>query len=420
MRIDMISKNEYLIGFAGLGRLLESGVDFPLLGPQLQARVASDPSDANAMLDIATLLFLTANDGNRPFALDHQQRALTMRRVYSLQPPAKPALRLLALMAPGDMTSNTPVDCLLEGSDVALTLLYALPDRPLPPLPEHDVVFIAIGESTDNQILLRQLAELSCATSKPVINAPERVAVIVRNRASELLDSIPSVLMPATVQVERKMLLNVAQGSHRLDAILPKGRFPIIVRPLDSQGGKDLDRIDGVDDLAAYLARVAGDAFFVSNFIDYRSADGKFRKLRVVLVDGRPFAVHMGISSHWMIHYVNAGMDESAEKRREEEQFFATFDAEFATRHQRSLAAICERVGLDYFSIDCAEMPDGSLLIFEVDNAGIVHDFDDPKMFPYKPPAMRKIFAAFREMLAARASRPEGAVAAKTASLPGN
>src|SRR5262249_1688561 len=151
------------------------------------------------------------------------------------------------------------------------------------------------------------------------------------------------------------------------------GRFPIIVRPLDSQGGKDLDKVDDADGLAAYLRRVKGDDFFISNFIDYRAPDGQFKKLRVVLVDGRPFPGHMGISSHWMIHYVNAAMDESAEKRSEEERFFTTFDSEFATRQERSLAAICERVGIDYFSIDCAEMPDGSLLIFEVDNAGIVH-----------------------------------------------
>src|SRR5215470_6618761 len=144
----MIS-NEYIIGFAGLGRLLESGIDFPVLGPQLQARLEKDPSDANAMLDIATLLFLTGHAGNRPFAFDYQKRALETRRIYQLAPPKTPAVRLLVLMAPGDMTSNTPVDCLLERSDVDVTLVYVLPDRPLPPLPEHDVVFIAIGESSD-------------------------------------------------------------------------------------------------------------------------------------------------------------------------------------------------------------------------------------------------------------------------------
>ena len=30
------------------------------------------------------------------------------------------------------MTSNTPVDCLLEGADVDVTLLYVLPGSPAP------------------------------------------------------------------------------------------------------------------------------------------------------------------------------------------------------------------------------------------------------------------------------------------------
>jgi len=396
---------ENLIGFAGLGRLLESGVDFPVLGPRLEARLANDSSDAAAMLDLATLLFLTQEPANRPFAFDRQRRALQMRQIYGLAGPAHPLLRLLVLMAPGDMTANTPVDCLLEGSDIAVTLLYVLPGVALPtPLPEHDVVFVAIGVSSANQVLLHQLANLRMATPKPIVNQPERIAHVVRDEAAELLESVPDTVIPATVPVSRVALTNVAKRNQSLDQILAGGRFPIIARPLDSQGGKDLEKLDGIDDLSAYLDRLNNDTFFISNFIDYRAADGQFKKLRVVLVDGRPFASHMGISSHWMIHYVNAHMDESAAKRAEEERFFATFDHEFAVKHHRSLATTAERLGLDYFGIDCAEMPDGKLLIFEVDNAAIVHAFDDPTMYPYKRPAMRKVFDAFRTMLLARAS----------------
>jgi hypothetical protein len=42
------------------------------------------------------------------------------------------------------------------------------------------------------------------------------------------------------------------------------------------------------------------------------------------------------------------------------------------------------------------------LLLFEVDNAAIVHALDDPKLFPYKRAQMQRVFAAFREMLFAR------------------
>jgi hypothetical protein len=43
------------------------------------------------------------------------------------------------------------------------------------------------------------------------------------------------------------------------------------------------------------------------------------------------------------------------------------------------------------------------LLIFEVDVAMIVHDMDDEGLFPYKKPAMQKLFAGFLEAIAGAA-----------------
>ncbi len=100
-----------------------------------------------------------------------------------------------------------------------------------------------------------------------------------------------------------------------------------------------------------------------------------------------------------MIHYLNAGMTESAPKRAEEAVAMERFDEGFAQRHGAALRAISERMGLPYLGIDCAEMPNGDLLIFEVDNAMIVHAMDPEEMFPYKIPAMQKVFNAFRDLL---------------------
>ena len=80
-----------------------------------------------------------------------------------------------------------------------------------------------------------------------------------------------------------------------------------------------------------------------------------------------------------------------------------SFDSAFAVRHHNALAAMTDRVGLDYFTIDCAENKRGELLIFEADNTAVVHNMDSPELFPYKPPQMRKIFEAFTAMLYGRA-----------------
>jgi hypothetical protein len=62
-----------------------------------------------------------------------------------------------------------------------------------------------------------------------------------------------------------------------------------------------------------------------------------------------------------------------------------------------------ERIGLDYFTVDCAENKHGELLIFEADNTAVVHNMDSPELFPYKAPQMRTIFDAFATMLLSRA-----------------
>ena len=164
-----------------------------------------------------------------------------------------------------------------------------------------------------------------------------------------------------------------------------------------------LARIGDRAALGSYLAERQETEFFVARFVDYAGDDGLFRKYRIVIVDGRPYACHMAIADRWDIWYLNAGMGFSESKRREEADFMRTFDSAFAVRHQRALAAMTARVGLDYFTVDCAENRNGELLIFEADNTAVVHNMDSPELYPYKPPQMRKIFEAFAAMLVARA-----------------
>ncbi|WP_204369095.1 hypothetical protein [Methylocucumis oryzae] len=67
----------------------------------------------------------------------------------------------------------------------------------------------------------------------------------------------------------------------------------------------------------------------------------------------------------------------------------------FALTHASALQHIADCFGLDYLGIDCAETPDGQLLVFEVDSCMIIHNLDPIEAFPYKQDAMQKVFAAF-------------------------
>jgi glutamate/tyrosine decarboxylase-like PLP-dependent enzyme/glutathione synthase/RimK-type ligase-like ATP-grasp enzyme len=386
-----------LMGLARLMRMAFEGQSLMPLANTFKTRAEQDPADANALMDLATALQL---HGLRDVGLATLSVAMQTQRVYELPAQRSPALRLLAIMGPGDLMANTPLPFLLENADISLTMLYLLPGESMPArLPEHDVVFIAISETSQTHDLLAQLAQEVHRWPKPVLVQPEGILRTSRESAYETLKDAPGVYVPPTAQASRQALEELCSGRGSLSDVLPGGTFPLIIRPLDSHAGHGLEKVDDVKALSRYLAASDETHFFIATFVDYSGPDGLFRKYRVVLIDGVPFAGHMGVSSHWMIHYLNAGMADSAEKRAEEEVFMRDFDTSFAQRHRVSLRNVYERFGLDYLVMDCAETPDGALFVFEADVGAVVHSMDPPDMFPYKVPAMQKVFDAFRALL---------------------
>ncbi|HWI29491.1 MAG TPA: hypothetical protein VN668_21130 [Stellaceae bacterium] len=393
------------IGIARLSKMMFDGQDLTPLWRDLIGKYVYSRDDAAALMDLATVeqLFGNLEDG-----LARQAEALEICRIYQspIAEPTAPRLRLLAFAAPGDLGTNTPLEFLLEGSDVALSTLYVVPGLPLPEtIPAHDLAFVAAGESDDNLPILAEIERLAARWPRPVLNRPDRVLSLSRERLCALLDGAPGLTMPMTLRIDRTSLQRLATGMVALADLLPDGAFPVIARPVGSHAGRGLAKLDDAAAVAGYLASHLESEFYLSRFVDYRDGDGLFRKYRVVFIEGAPYACHMAIADQWMIYYLNADMKSSAAKRAEEERFMADFDTGFARRHGSALSAIAARVGLDYFGIDCAEAADGRLLLFEADIAMIVHAMDDPAHFPYKQPQMRKVFDAFCAMLRRRSGR---------------
>lgn len=382
------------LGAASLMREVISGVELS----RLINVAANNPDEANRLMSMS-IIFQAA--GNLEMGLELQARALEKRQLYH-QPTAdgQPEIRLLVIVRPGDMMYNTPVDFLLEGFDVAIDMLFVSLHMPFPEvLPDHDVLFVAIGQTDENQPLLEQLDALVKLSPHAVLNQPGRIARLSRNEVSSRLRSAPGVEIPLTIRVDRQSLQRIQHGEQSIGELLENGDFPVIVRPVGSHGGEKLARIDKPESMANYLGSLPDKEFYVARFVDYRGPDGLYRKCRIALIAGQPFACHLALSENWMIHYKTAGMAESAEKRTVEASFMASFDHDFARRHQPAFRAIGERMGLDYLVIDCAEAPSGDLLVFEADNLGFVHALDPVDVFPYKPAQMRKVFAAFHGML---------------------
>jgi hypothetical protein len=348
----------------------------------------------------------------RAEALGLQAEALDASQLFRVRRESREAagVRLLALVAPGDLMVNTPLDFITNHLDVRLDLLFLLSDRDLPAtIPDHDIMFFAAGEA--DAAMLTRMSRLFTSWPRPVLNDPRFLPRLARDRLAGSLADVPRICSPSTVAVSRDGLAGLLRGGDdAISDLLPGCSYPILVRPHGSHAGAGLKKIDDPNDLAAHVLFSFASSHFVTAFVDYRSADGLYRKYRVAFIDRQPYLCHMAVSRNWMVHYLNAGMTESADKRADEAQAMLHFDATFATRHREAFAALNERLPFDYYSIDCAELADGRLLVFEADTAAIVHLMDPEALFPYKHVQMPRVFAAFGDMLRRRAAAAEPAL----------
>src|SRR6478735_5664513 len=398
------------IGFARLTHQAFMGGDLKPLRDQFVSKIANGTAQAGEGLDLSLIVQLL---GDKAAGLAIQSEVLTFHQLFRTPAAApKPSLRVLALAADIDMGGNTPIDFLLEGSDIELLTLYVVKGIGLPgTLPDHDVAIVVASDSEECRETLALIEKAAPHWPRPLLNRPDLIGNLDRDKLYRLLADVPGLDIPVTAPTTRAQLSELSQGKIVCEEIAGELRFPMIVRPRGTHAGVGLAKLDDAGALAAYLAERQEQDFFVARFVDYASPDGLYRKYRLAMVDGKPFACHMAIADRWDIWYLNAFMAFSEEKRAEEAVFMLDFDHAFAARHKIALDEMSRRVGLDYFIVDCAENQNRELLVFEADNTAVVHNMDPPVVFPYKPPQMRKIFAAFTAMLSRHAGEGKASAA---------
>jgi len=364
--------------------LYESG-ELPGAIAEHRAVLGLEPDNVASNLGLYELLQIT---GDREEALRHQRAALRVRRLYSHIAPHQ-ARNVLCLCMPGDWQANIPVDFLFDQDTTTVHKLYLVDQHDaLPPIPHYDVLWNIIAESPEALPHLALANHFIRAQKKPALNSPARVITTARPLLDATLATTQARVAPVAI-LDRERLSNAA---------VPFA-FPIIARPLGSHAGHGLERIDDRDACEAYTQNNPVERYFVSPFIDYASADGFYRKYRIVYVDGAPYPVHLAISPNWMIHYYNAPMSEHTWMREEEAAFLADPRTAFDGNAYETLVRVGAAVGLEYFGIDCGIDRDGNVLVFEADAAMLVHTSDPIELYPYKHQFVPRIYRAVETML---------------------
>jgi len=218
------------IGMAKLAKMAFDGGDLRPLWRELVAKLYNGTAEAGEGLDMSLVAQLL---GDKRTGLSIQQEVLKSHQLYrSPCASSNPRLRVLALAAPTDMGSNTPIEFLLEESAIELMVLYVVPGVELPaPLPDHDVAIVIASDSEDCRDALRKVDAAAPRWPRPLLNTPALVGGLDRDKLHRLLDGIEGLTIPATLVVTRERLEEVTRSTDMLADVAADLAFPVIVRP---------------------------------------------------------------------------------------------------------------------------------------------------------------------------------------------
>ena len=104
---------------------------------------------------------------------------------------------------------------------------------------------------------------------RPLLNRPDRIGNLDRDKLYRLLTDIPGLDIPATVHATRAQLSDSLEGPIACADFAGELHFPMIVRPRGTHAGVGLAKVDDAAALAAYLAERQEQDFFVARFVDY-------------------------------------------------------------------------------------------------------------------------------------------------------
>jgi hypothetical protein len=234
-----------------------------------------------------------------------------------------------------------------------------------------------------------------------VINRPEAVEQSTRERVAAALDGIENLVVPSTLRLGRR-------GGPLLKRLEARGqlKLPAIVRAAGTHGGEIVGLCRDFAEVERAVAGAPGDSI-VTEYVDYRSADGIFRKFRIFVIGDRLVFRHVVFADQWSAHardrvaFLERHPAMVAEWRQWCEGELALLgEPVVATLHR-----IRERLPLDFFGIDFGLLPDGRVLLFEANATMNFFPFPSAEAFPFSLRPLRPAQEAF-DVLLAGDSRP--------------
>jgi glutathione synthase/RimK-type ligase-like ATP-grasp enzyme len=234
-----------------------------------------------------------------------------------------------------------------------------------------------LNHIADQDICSRALAlveQIADQGQRSCFNHPTAVARTTRDGVSRLLGGIPGLKVPKTIRVQQTSPASVRQTAKDADLL-----YPILVRVVGSHGGVDrvrIERPEAMDEIAQL--KHEGRPLYLTEFCDFVSPDGFYRKFRVIVVGDDIFLRQCVVGSEWSLH----GRSRVAGSEQEEAGVFDSFDTDWVPFIKPVFSEMSRRLGLDYFGVDCNIDSERNVLLFEANACMKV-------MKNYRPPPNR-------------------------------
>ena len=222
-------------------------------------------------------------------------------------------------------------------------------------LPVPDVVVNLITEPLVCRRALAQLESIVHAKGVPLINSVESV----RRSGRTALPGVIRDSRAARVRVPLTTRYTGKPGGLESHIEAAGHRFPVLFRPVGTHSSKGLVKVDNGAQLRTL--GVPSD-LLVTDFVDFRSGDGLYRKYRMIWANETTYRRHVIAGLDWNVTgQARADMWERPETIIAEKAFLASSDA-----LNDRIAELFRIVGLDFGVIDFAVSDVGEIIVFEL------------------------------------------------------
>jgi glutathione synthase/RimK-type ligase-like ATP-grasp enzyme len=267
-------------------------------------------------------------------------------------------------------------------------------------LHEYDLVINNVTDPDRNPKCLAVMIKLEHEYGASFLNSPRLIAQIGRDRVAAMAGSIPGIIAPKTLRLIKQDEAAIVRATNATGF-----RWPGIMRQVGEHAGGSLQIVRNAEETAA--RRNPREQHYLTEFVNFRSHDGLYRKVRFFVIGGEILLRSMVTGKKWNLHGrdrsdILPGVDPAAEEKRVCDYFA---EGRFS-RVEGILLELASKLKLDYFGVDCALLSNERILLFEA-NPTMTFGGGDPKrphMLTRRPLAVEMASRMIARALKSRAN----------------